>query len=108
MNQLFATKSLDQLLSEEAGEGRLSQHDAVGAYERSMIQYGFEAVRESLKQMTADTPIHHPVWGGPTLAATKAMFRVMNVLGPMKRRMAESETRLRDRQRHPALAAVGA
>src|SRR2546428_3297810 len=40
----------------EAHEGRLSQPAAVAAYERAMIQYGFEAVRESLKQMTADAP----------------------------------------------------
>jgi 2-polyprenyl-6-methoxyphenol hydroxylase-like FAD-dependent oxidoreductase len=92
----------------EASEGRLGQRDAVAAYERAMIQYGFEAVRESLKQMTADAPMHHPVWGAPALAGMKAMFRVMNAVGPMKRRMAESQTRLRDRQRHPALAAVGA
>lgn len=91
----------------QARDGRLSQRDAVAAYERAMIDYGFEAVRESLQQMSADMPIHHPVWGGPVRLATKAMFRIMNVIGPMKRKMAESETRLRNRKLHPALAAVG-
>jgi hypothetical protein len=37
----------------------------------------------------------------------KAAFRVMNALPPIKRRMAREQTRLRDRQHHPALAAVG-
>ncbi|MBO0684735.1 MAG: FAD-dependent monooxygenase [Candidatus Dormibacteraeota bacterium] len=92
----------------EAREGRLGQRESVAAYERSMIQYGFEAVEESLKQMTDEGAVHHPLWGGPALAGTKAMLRLVDRVPPMKRRMAESETRLRDRRRHPALAAVGA
>jgi 2-polyprenyl-6-methoxyphenol hydroxylase-like FAD-dependent oxidoreductase len=88
-------------------EGRLTQREAVGAYERAMLQYGSEAVRESLNQMTADAAVHHPVFGSLALAAMKGMFRVMNALPPIKRRMAESQTRLRDRRRHPALVAVG-
>jgi 2-polyprenyl-6-methoxyphenol hydroxylase-like FAD-dependent oxidoreductase len=88
-------------------DGRLSQRDAVAAYERSMIHYGFEAVRESLKQMTADAPIHHPVWGPPALFAMKTMFRVINRLPAFKGKMAQSETRLRNRREHPALVAVG-
>jgi 2-polyprenyl-6-methoxyphenol hydroxylase-like FAD-dependent oxidoreductase len=92
----------------EARDGRRGQREGVAAYERSMIQYGFEAVRESLKQMSADQPIHHPLWGGPALAGMKAMFRLVDRVPPMKRRMAEGQTRLRDRRRHPALAAVGA
>ncbi|WP_338181515.1 hypothetical protein [Candidatus Dormiibacter inghamiae] len=72
-----------------------------------MLRYGFEAVRESLKQMTDDGPIHHPVWGGLTLRGMRGTFRVMNSVPAMRRRLAQSETRLRDRKRHPALAAVG-
>ncbi len=106
------TALLDALLLHhelvEAREGRLSQREGVAAYERAMLQYGFEAVRESLKQMTDDGPLHHPVWGGLALMGTRGAFRVMNRLPAMRRRMAQSETRLRDRKRHPALAAVGA
>jgi 2-polyprenyl-6-methoxyphenol hydroxylase-like FAD-dependent oxidoreductase len=92
----------------EVHEGRLAQREAVAAYERSMIEYGFEAVKASLAQMNGDDPIHHPVWGGPTLAGFKTMLRVANAVPAMKRRMARSETELRDRRQHPALAAIGA
>jgi hypothetical protein len=57
--------------------------------------------------MSADSPIHHPLWGGPALGGMKAMFRMMNALPPVKRRMAQSQVRLRDRRQHPALVAVG-
>jgi hypothetical protein len=36
------------------------------------------------------------------------MLRVANAVPAMKRRMARSETELRDRRQHPALAAIGA
>src|SRR6185436_10822096 len=49
-------------------DGVLSQTEAVSAYERAMLEYGSEAVRESLDQMTADAPIHHPLFGGLALA----------------------------------------
>jgi 2-polyprenyl-6-methoxyphenol hydroxylase-like FAD-dependent oxidoreductase len=91
----------------QARAGRLSQRDAVAQYERAMLEYGSEAVRASLQQMTADAPVHHPVWGGLAGAGTKAMFWTMNALPPLKRKMAQSEARLRNRKRHPALVAVG-
>jgi hypothetical protein len=91
----------------EADRGRLGQREAVARYERAMRQYGAEAVKASLAQMSGDAPIHDPRWGGLTLAAMKASFRVMNAVPPLKRRMAMRETRLRDRRRHPALVAVG-
>jgi 2-polyprenyl-6-methoxyphenol hydroxylase-like FAD-dependent oxidoreductase len=90
-----------------ARDGRLSQRDAVAAYERAMIDYGCEAVRESLKQMSANEPIYHPIWGAPTLAAMKGFFRFANALPAVRRKMARSETRLRDRKQHPALVASG-
>lgn len=92
----------------EVDEGRLSQRQAVASYEESMREYGFEAVKASLQQMSSDDPIHHPVWGGPVSAGFKAMLRVSNVVPAMKRRMAWSETELRDRHRHAGLAAIGA
>ena len=90
-----------------ARNGVMSQRDAVAAYERAMIDYGFQAVRESLKQMSADEPIHHPVWGGLTRAGMKTFLRVANALPPLRRKLAQGETRLRNRKQHPALVAVG-
>jgi 2-polyprenyl-6-methoxyphenol hydroxylase-like FAD-dependent oxidoreductase len=105
------TALLDALLLshqlEAVRSGRLGQRDAVADYEQAMRQYGFEAVQASLEQMTANGPMHHPLWGAPALGGMKAMFRVMNALPPIKRRMAEGQVRLRDRRQHPALAAVG-
>ena len=88
-------------------DARLGLREAVAVYEDGMRQYGYEAVRDSLQQMTADAPVHHPVWGGPALAGMKTMLRLANAVPAFKRRMATSETRLRNRRRHPALAAVG-
>lgn len=91
----------------EAREGKLSQREAVARYEAAMLQYGFEAVRESLKQMSAEEPIHHPLFGPPVLAGMKAAFKVVDTLPGVRRKMAQSETRLRDRKAHPALVAAG-
>ena len=91
----------------EARAGRLSRRQAVADYEAAMRRYGSEAVRESLKQMTADQPLHDRRWGGLTLAAMRGTLRVVNAVGPLKQRMARNETRLRDRRRHPALVAAG-
>jgi 2-polyprenyl-6-methoxyphenol hydroxylase-like FAD-dependent oxidoreductase len=88
-------------------DGRLGLREAVAVYEAGMRRYGYEAVRDSLQQMTASAPVHHPLWGGPALAGTKAMLRLANAVPAFKRRMATSQTRLRNRRRHPALAAVG-
>jgi hypothetical protein len=53
---------------------------ALAAYERNMIDYGFEAVRTSLANMRR---LH----AESTLSrfATKTMFRVANVLPPLQR-----------------------
>jgi hypothetical protein len=56
--------------------------------------------------MSADEPIYHPLWGRPALAGMKTALRLANAVPALKRRIALSETRLRDRKRHPALAAV--
>jgi hypothetical protein len=91
-----------------AHEGKVSQRAAVARYEAAMLQYGFEAVRESLKQMSADAPIHHLLWGPLVLSGMKTAFKIINTLPRVRRKMAESETRLRDRKGHPAPTAVGA
>ena len=90
-----------------AERGRRGQCEAVARYEHAMRRYSAEAVKASLDQMSGDAPIHDPRWGGLTLAAMKASFRMLDAVPPLKRHMATSETRLRNRRRHPALVAVG-
>lgn len=55
---------------------------AIHDYETAMVEYGFAAVRDSLKaakQATMDNPV--------ALVMAKGMFRAMNALPPIKRRM---------------------
>lgn len=55
---------------------------AIHDYETAMVDYGFAAVRDSLKaakQATMENPV--------VLAMAKAAFRVMNALPPVKRRV---------------------
>jgi 2-polyprenyl-6-methoxyphenol hydroxylase-like FAD-dependent oxidoreductase len=90
-----------QLESVRAGE--VSQTDAIAQYEDAMRKYGYEAVRASLAQMTADAPVHDPIWGGPALFMMKSMLRLVNALPPLKHKFAQSQNDIRDRQRHAAL-----
>jgi len=90
-----------QLAAVRAGE--LDQTAAIAAYEAAMRSYGFEAVRASLAQMTADAPVHDPIWGGPALALMKTALRAVNALPPLKRKFAHAQNDLRNRQRHAAL-----
>lgn len=59
-----------------------------------MIQYGSEAVKKSLKQMTRDGPIFKPVISRAVLAS----MRTINHLPPVKRRMAASQQSFRDHE----------
>ena len=55
---------------------------AIHDYETAMVEYGFAAVRDSLKaakQAVMDNPV--------SLAMMKTAFRIMNVLPPVKRRV---------------------
>jgi len=57
--------------------------DAIGGYEAQMRDYGFNAVRNSLKamqQMTGQGPI--------AMALSRTVFRLIDSLPPLKRRMA--------------------
>jgi 2-polyprenyl-6-methoxyphenol hydroxylase-like FAD-dependent oxidoreductase len=73
-----------------ARDGRMPLLQAVGEYEAEMIRYGFEAVLDSLKQMDGDGLVHRPVVGRVALAAMRTAMRIVNVVPPLKRRMARS------------------
>jgi 2-polyprenyl-6-methoxyphenol hydroxylase-like FAD-dependent oxidoreductase len=55
---------------------------ALSAYERDMIEYGFAAVRASLKQM--ERILERSLIKRLT---TKAVFRLIDLLPPLRRRM---------------------
>ena len=73
-----------------ARDGRTSVLDAIRDYETKMIAYSTVAVKESLKQMTADGAMYKPVVGRAALTGMRTAFRVMNHLPPVKRRIAAS------------------
>ncbi|HEX4704642.1 MAG TPA: NAD(P)/FAD-dependent oxidoreductase [Pseudonocardiaceae bacterium] len=73
-----------------ARDGRTTVLDAIRDYETKMIAYSTVAVRESLKQMTADGALYKPGIGRMALAGMRTAFRVMNHLPPVKRRIAAS------------------
>ena len=64
--------------------------DAVGRYESKMINYAFDAVLKSRKQMTDEAPLHKPVIGRIVLALMRTAMRVTNHVRLLKQRMARS------------------
>ncbi|MEU2789878.1 NAD(P)/FAD-dependent oxidoreductase [Streptomyces sp. NPDC007100] len=82
-----------------ARDGRMPLVSAVRDYEAQMIDYGFDAVRKSLAQMSGDDPIHKPVIGRAVLAAMRTGMRVVNHLPPVKRKMAASQQAYRGQDR---------
>jgi 2-polyprenyl-6-methoxyphenol hydroxylase-like FAD-dependent oxidoreductase len=63
--------------------------DAVAAYEREMIPYGFARVRDSLARMDGDAAIHKPVIGRAVLAMTRAYFGVTGRVPALKRKFVD-------------------
>jgi 2-polyprenyl-6-methoxyphenol hydroxylase-like FAD-dependent oxidoreductase len=66
----------------DVDNGRQPLLPALSGYEREMIRHGFTAVRASLTQMHrlhAESPISR--------LATKAFFRLADLLPPLQRRM---------------------
>ncbi|MFH8409170.1 FAD-dependent oxidoreductase [Streptomyces sp. NPDC018019] len=80
-------------------DGRMPLVPAVRDYETQMIDYGFDAVRKSLAQMSGNALIHKPVIGRAALAATRTGMRIINHLPPLKRKMAASQQTYRGRDR---------
>lgn len=80
-------------------DGRTSLLDAVRDYETRMLDYGFDAVKKSLAQMSGNDPIHKPVLGRAVLAGMRTGMRVINHLPPVRNRMAEAQRRYRGHDR---------
>jgi len=78
-----------------ARDGRMTLIGAIHAYETRMIDYGFDAVLASRKQMDGNGLIHKPVIGRAVLAGMRAGMRAVNHLPPLKRRMADIQDRYR-------------
>ncbi|MFE7869215.1 FAD-dependent oxidoreductase [Micromonospora humida] len=68
-------------------DGRKGLVEAVHDYETRMIEYGFQAVRDSREQMTADALVHKPVLGRVALAGMRGYLRVVDRVPALKRRM---------------------
>jgi hypothetical protein len=75
---------------------------AVHDYETQMIQYGFDAVVKSRKQLDGNGAIHRPVVGRAVLAGMRTGMRLVNHLPPIKRRMAQAQQRYRGADRQAA------
>ncbi len=60
-----------------------------------MFRYSADAIIESRKQMDAGNMIHKPIIVRIQLAAMRTGLRVVNAFPSLKRRMMESEMRLR-------------
>ncbi|MFE0021512.1 FAD-dependent oxidoreductase [Amycolatopsis sp. NPDC059021] len=82
-----------------ARDGKTSVIKAVDDYETKMIDYGFDAVKESLKQMSGDDPVHKPVIGRMMLAGMRTGMRVINNVPPIKKKMERSQAEYRGKDR---------
>ncbi|NEA36959.1 NAD(P)/FAD-dependent oxidoreductase [Streptomyces sp. SID13031] len=86
----------------EVRDGRSGLIEAVGEYEKAMIEYGFDAVLKSRAQMSGSDPIHKPVVGRVVLAGMRTAMRAVNHLPPVKRRMRDSMMAYRGADRDEA------
>ena len=71
-------------------DGRATIVEAVAAYETKMVDYAFDAVARSRRQMTSADPSHRPVIGRAVLGVMRAVLRVVNHVPALKARMARS------------------
>jgi 2-polyprenyl-6-methoxyphenol hydroxylase-like FAD-dependent oxidoreductase len=71
-------------------DGRASVVEAVSAYETKMVDYAFDAVAKSRRQMTSADPSHRPVIGRVVLGLMRTVLRVVNHVSVLKARMAGS------------------
>lgn len=74
----------------KAGNGEWPVLAAIRDYETKMIDYGFAAVRESLRNHGKDNPLQKPVVGGVMLAGLRGAARLVNALPPVKRKLVDN------------------
>jgi 2-polyprenyl-6-methoxyphenol hydroxylase-like FAD-dependent oxidoreductase len=82
-----------------AKNGEKTVIQAIHEYEAEMIKYGFEAVLASRKQMDGRDPIHKPVIGRIMLGFMRTSMRIVNAVPPLKKRMAEAQSKFRGANR---------
>ena len=87
-----------------ARDGKAPLLTAIRDYETQMIDYGFDAVKKSRKQMTASNPIHTPVIGRAMLATMRTTMRAINHIPPVKNGMARAQRADRGHDRTSDLA----
>ena len=74
----------------KARNGELPVLTAIRDYETKMIDYGFTAVRDSLRNHGKDNPLQKPVIGGLMLAGLRGGARLVNALPPVKRKLVDN------------------
>jgi 2-polyprenyl-6-methoxyphenol hydroxylase-like FAD-dependent oxidoreductase len=76
-------------------DGHLDLIEAIGAFEAEMRAYSAHAVERSRQRMNAQDPIHKPFVGRLALTGRRTGMRLVNLVGPVKRRMSEKEQHFR-------------
>ncbi|MDX3662854.1 NAD(P)/FAD-dependent oxidoreductase [Streptomyces sp. ID05-26A] len=69
---------------------------AIGEYEREMVEYGFQAVEASREMMDGTSLIHKPVIGRVAAAFSRTFLRVTNAVPVLKRKMLAEDAAERD------------
>lgn len=69
---------------------------AIGEYEREMVEYGFQAVEASREMMDGSSLIHKPVIGRVAAAFSRTFLRVTNAVPVLKRKMLAEDAAERD------------
>lgn len=87
-----------ELLSRKLAEAHRGKDvvQAIGEYEREMVEYGFRAVEASREMMDGTGLTHKPVVGRVVAAFSRTFLRVTNVVPPLKRRMMAEDAAERD------------
>jgi 2-polyprenyl-6-methoxyphenol hydroxylase-like FAD-dependent oxidoreductase len=73
-----------------------SSLDAITDYERQMHGYAWEAVLKSRARFDGDSMVYKPVIGRLGLAAMRTGMRLVNHVGPLKRKFLKAEVHNRD------------
>lgn len=77
----------DRLVAAHRGETGIVE--GIHEYETRMIEYGFDAVRESLKFYGKDNPLNGRVGGRALLALVRGGARAVQALPPVKRKLVQ-------------------
>lgn len=87
----------------EVRDGEKMLLDALCEYEAEMLRYSREAVLASRAQMDARGMIHRPVLGRVQLALMRTGMRLVNRVPALKRKIRESQLKLRKIKDHGAV-----